>query len=116
MLHSMDQAWVLQVKPGGHLGGLRQRLSLAVIQAVASDDSLRRTLAGELLILGRNRGGSWNVAFTWDCCRSNILKNPTTPYSSAPGARLAVTVGHGQSQTVAVGAAQRQTVGVFQGV
>ena len=31
---------------------------------------------------------------------------------SAPGARLAVTVGHGQSQTVAVGAAQRQTVAV----
>ena len=31
---------------------------------------------------------------------------------SAPGAQLAVTVGHGQSQTVAVGAAQRQTVAV----
>eukprot|EP00964_Phaeocystis_antarctica_P107806 scaffold72479_cov62-Phaeocystis_antarctica.AAC.1 len=31
---------------------------------------------------------------------------------SAPGARLAVTVGHGQSQTVAVGAAQQQPVAV----
>ena len=32
---------------------------------------------------------------------------------SAPGARLAVTVGHGQSQTVAVGAAQQQPVAVL---
>ena len=31
---------------------------------------------------------------------------------SAPGARLAVTVGHGQSKTVAVGAAQQQPVAV----
>ena len=56
MLHSMDQAWVLQGKPGGHLGGLRQRLALAVIQAVASDDSLRRTLV-RVLLRARREGG-----------------------------------------------------------
>ena len=57
MLHSMDHAWVVQVKLGGQLGGLRQGLSLAVPQAVARGDLLHRTLAGELLSLGRDRGG-----------------------------------------------------------
>ena len=42
--------------------------------------------------------------------QSNSLCSRTG--SSAAGARLAITVGHGQSQTVAVGAAQRQTVAV----
>eukprot|EP00964_Phaeocystis_antarctica_P044659 scaffold25663_cov63-Phaeocystis_antarctica.AAC.7 len=37
---------------------------------------------------------------------------PTLNPRSAPGARLAVTVRHGQSQTVAVGAAQQQPVAV----
>ena len=43
---------------------------------------------------------------------AQIKMNKHTAASSAPGARLAVTVGHGQSQTVAVGAAQQQPVAV----
>lgn len=52
MLHSVDHAWVVQVKLGGQLGGLRQGLSLAVPQAVARGD----LLPGELLSLGRATG------------------------------------------------------------
>ena len=48
MRHSMDQAWVVQVAElRGQLADLRQRLSLAVLQAVVRGDLLRRTLAGE---------------------------------------------------------------------
>ena len=59
MLHSIDRSWTGQVKLGGQLGDLRQRLALAVMQAVArGDHRLSRTLAGKLLSLDCDRGGS----------------------------------------------------------
>ena len=58
MLDSMDRAWGFQVELGGQLADLRQRLPLAVMQAVTREDLLHRTLAGEPLSLGRDRGGN----------------------------------------------------------
>eukprot|EP00964_Phaeocystis_antarctica_P120304 scaffold84075_cov76-Phaeocystis_antarctica.AAC.1 len=47
-----------------------------------------------------------------DVTNTHLVLDRKTPIHSAPGARLAVTVGHGQCQTVAVGAAQQQPVAV----
>ena len=63
----------------------------------------------ELLRLVEQRLICWPLAgnlFKW------LLSVAGNEMFTAPGARLAVTVGHGQSQTVAVGAAQQQPVAV----